>query len=106
MTTGRLTSMGAPRRFLTRRGEAFSDTQTTDTAPSPTRDTRAATRNQWLVLAAIGVFALAVRVTWVLAARRNFALKGDDFFYHWQANALADGMGFLNPLTWKALGRI
>ena len=81
-------------------------TPTTDGPPSPTPDPRAATRNQWLWLAALGVFALAVRVTWVLVARRDFALKGDDFFYHWQANALADGMGFLNPLTWKALGRI
>ena len=76
------------------------------TAESPTRDARSATRAQWWWLAALGVFALAVRVTWVLVARRDFALKGDDFFYHWQANALADGMGFLNPLTWKALGRI
>ena len=81
-------------------------TPTTDGPPSPTPDPRAATRNQWLGLAALGVFALAVRVTWVLVTRRDFALKGDDFFYHWQANALADGMGFLNPLTWKALGRI
>ena len=30
---------------------------------------------------------------------RDFALKGDDFYYHWQANALADGLGFINPLT-------
>ena len=50
--------------------------------------------------------ARGARVTWVLVARRDFALHGDDFFYHWQANALADGMGFLNPLAWKALGRI
>ena len=47
-----------------------------------------------------------MRVVWVLAARRNFPLKGDDYYYHWQANALADGMGFLNPFSWKALGRI
>ena len=81
-------------------------THSTDGPPSPTPDPHAASRKHWLWLAAIGVFALAVRVTWVLVARRDFALQGDDFFYHWQANALADGMGFLNPLTWKALGRI
>ena len=40
------------------------------------------------------------------SARRNFPLKGDDYYYHWQANALADGLGFLNPFSWKALGRI
>jgi Dolichyl-phosphate-mannose-protein mannosyltransferase len=57
-------------------------------------------------LAVIVVLALALRVAWVLVARRNFALHGDDYFYHWQANALADGMGFVNPFAWKALGRI
>jgi Dolichyl-phosphate-mannose-protein mannosyltransferase len=57
-------------------------------------------------LAAIVAFALVLRVAWVLIARRDFALHGDDYFYHWQANALADGHGFLNPFAWKALGRI
>ncbi len=57
-------------------------------------------------LVSITVLALVVRVTWVLVARRDFALHGDDYFYHWQANALADGMGFVNPLSWRALGRI
>jgi len=59
-----------------------------------------------LGIVVIGVLALTGRVAWVLLARRNFALQGDDFFYHWQANALADGMGFINPLSWKALGHI
>ena len=31
-------------------------------------------------LAIIAAGALAVRVTWVLVARRNFSLHGDDFF--------------------------
>jgi len=57
-------------------------------------------------MAVVAVVALGVRVSWVLIARRNFALHGDDFFYHWQANAIADGKGFLNPYTWKALGRL
>jgi hypothetical protein len=86
----------------------MTSTSTTDPTdvPPPTPDSRAPSRNQWSGLAALGVFALAIRMTWVLVARRNFPLKGDDFFYHWQANALADGMGFINPLTWKALGRL
>jgi 4-amino-4-deoxy-L-arabinose transferase-like glycosyltransferase len=58
----------------------------------------------WLFL--IGLGALVIRVAWVLIARRNFALQGDDYFYHWQANALADGLGYLNPFSWKGLGRI
>ena len=59
-----------------------------------------------LPLAGMGLAALAIRIAWVLVARRNFPLKGDDFYYHWQANALADGLGFINPLTWKALHRL
>ena len=76
-------------------------------SPDTTERSRSAFRRQPFAfgLAAIGLAALAIRVTWVLAARRDFALKGDDFYYHWQANALADGFGFINPLTWKALGR-
>jgi 4-amino-4-deoxy-L-arabinose transferase-like glycosyltransferase len=69
-------------------------------------DPRAASRAQWWALAAIGAAALVFRVGYVLVARRNFALQGDDFMYHWGANALADGRGFLDPLSWKALGRI
>ncbi len=57
-------------------------------------------------MVAITALALVVRVAWVLIARRDFALHGDDYFYHWQANALADGMGFINPVSWKALHRI
>ncbi|MDQ1432863.1 MAG: hypothetical protein QOF40_3465 [Actinomycetota bacterium] len=57
-------------------------------------------------LSVIVVGALALRIAWVLIARRDFALHGDDYFYHWQANALADGLGFVNPFAWKGLGRL
>ena len=36
-----------------------------DETSTPTHDPRAASRNQWLWLAAIGGFALVVRVVWV-----------------------------------------
>jgi 4-amino-4-deoxy-L-arabinose transferase-like glycosyltransferase len=65
-----------------------------------------ARRNFAVGIVIIAIVALGLRVAWVLIARRDFALHGDDFFYHWQANALAEGRGFLNPFTWKALGRI
>jgi 4-amino-4-deoxy-L-arabinose transferase-like glycosyltransferase len=71
--------------------------------PAPSRRDR---RRFAFGVVGVTLFALAVRVTWVLVARRNFPLKGDDYYYHWQANALADGLGFLNPFSWKALGRI
>ena len=74
-------------------------------SPPPTPSVRDRRRFN-LGVVGVTLFALAVRVVWVLAARRNFPLKGDDYYYHWQANALADGLGFLNPFSWKALGRI
>jgi 4-amino-4-deoxy-L-arabinose transferase-like glycosyltransferase len=81
-------------------------TATIDEPPAPVAAPRRTPRTGYLWLGAIGVLALVIRVTWVLVARRNFPLHGDDYFYHWQANALADGMGFINPLTWKALHRL
>jgi hypothetical protein len=57
-------------------------------------------------LAAITLVGLAVRVTWVLVARRDFALQGDDFFYHWQGRALADGFGYINPFAWRGLDEL
>jgi Dolichyl-phosphate-mannose-protein mannosyltransferase len=81
-------------------------TTTLTGAPAEETAPPANPRRYLIGLVAIAGLALVIRVTWVLAARRNFALQGDDYFYHWQANALADGMGFINPLTWKALHRI
>ena len=79
----------------------------TTTVSTPEAATPTSTRHTFGVgMVVIGLVAAVVRVTWVLVARRDFALHGDDFFYHWQANALADGKGFLNPYTWKALGRL
>src|SRR5215207_3733523 len=66
----------------------------------------ATSRRFWWGMAIIAAGALAVRLTWVLVARRNFSLHGDDFFYHWQANALAEGKGFLNPFVWQAVGTV
>ena len=56
-------------------------------------------------LTGITLGALVLRVVYVLTERRDFALKGDDYFYHWQGRAIADGLGFINPLTWQALDR-
>jgi len=62
--------------------------------------------NFWYGIAAITIAALAVRVTWVFVARRDFELQGDDFFYHWQGRALADGLGFINPFAWRGLDEL
>lgn len=57
-------------------------------------------------LAAITVGALVLRVAYILGARRDFPLKGDDYFYHWQGRAIADGLGFINPFSLNALDRL
>lgn len=75
--------------------------EVTPEPPPPPRSRRFA-----VGMAVTATLAAVVRVLWVLLERRNFELHGDDFFYHWQANALAEGKGFLNPYTWKALGRL
>ena len=71
----------------------------TTTLQSPEVTAPPARRNFVVGMTVITIVALAIRVAWVLIARRDFALHGDDFFYHWQANALADGKGFLDPFT-------
>jgi 4-amino-4-deoxy-L-arabinose transferase-like glycosyltransferase len=48
-----------------------------------------------LVVVVIG--ALALRVVYVLAYRRNFDPHGDAYFYHAGANLLAEGKGFISP---------
>jgi hypothetical protein len=50
----------------------------------------------WAVVA-IAALALAVRISYVLIARRDFEPGGDAFFYHAGANLLADGRGFISP---------
>ncbi len=92
-----------------RRRAAPRDAPLTTTVEPPEQHTAKRTRRSFgfgLGLACIALAALVVRVSWVLFARRDFALRGDDFFYHWQANALAEGKGFINPFTWKALGQL
>jgi 4-amino-4-deoxy-L-arabinose transferase-like glycosyltransferase len=50
-------------------------------------------------LATIAGAGLVLRIVYVLAARRHSPLRGDEIFYSFQANALADGLGFNNPIT-------
>jgi hypothetical protein len=45
-----------------------------------------------------------LRVWSVLAWQRGFELHGDQVFYHHQANALADGFGYVNPYALQGAG--
>jgi 4-amino-4-deoxy-L-arabinose transferase-like glycosyltransferase len=51
------------------------------------------------VVAAVG---LALRAIYLYAMARNVHGAGDWYFYHWQAQAIADGHGFIDP--WILLG--
>lgn len=52
----------------------------------------------WRWLVAITVAGLAIRVAYVLIARRDIVVGGDAIYYHFGANLLADGHGFIVPL--------
>jgi 4-amino-4-deoxy-L-arabinose transferase-like glycosyltransferase len=53
-------------------------------------------RTRWILLAIVAV-ALVVRVAYVLAAKPNDLLLGDQLYYSTQAQVLADGRGFEEP---------
>jgi 4-amino-4-deoxy-L-arabinose transferase-like glycosyltransferase len=57
-------------------------------------------------LAAIAVVAFGVRVWYVLTLARRNPTGGDPFYYHVQANLLADGHGFSEPFTFALTGRL
>jgi 4-amino-4-deoxy-L-arabinose transferase-like glycosyltransferase len=53
-------------------------------------------------LAAIAVLGLGLRAIYLYALARNVHGVGDWYFYHWQAQAIAQGHGFIDP--WVYLG--
>jgi 4-amino-4-deoxy-L-arabinose transferase-like glycosyltransferase len=66
----------------------------------------------WYALGAIAAGGLLLRL-WVVLVQRPTAdepggsaylLAGDAYFYHWQGRALADGLGFIDPYRWQAIG--
>src|SRR4051812_18592711 len=59
-------------------------------------------RSRWTVrwavaFAGIGLLGLAVRLTFLFAANYHIPILGDAFYYHYGANLLADGKGFIQP---------
>jgi 4-amino-4-deoxy-L-arabinose transferase-like glycosyltransferase len=53
----------------------------------------------------ITVLALAVRFGYAFLYRRHAQPTGDAYYYHYQANLLASGKGFINPDTYYFVGR-
>ena len=58
------------------------------------------------VLTAIAIAALAGRIVYVLTLADRDPTGGDPFYYHVQANLLADGKGFSEPFTFSQTGRL
>ena len=54
-------------------------------------------------LSAITAIGLVVRIVYVLGFRRDTTVGGDAYFYHYGANLLVHGKGFIAPLQYIAL---
>ena len=50
-------------------------------------------------LALIAAGALALRAYYTLVIAHNLSGPGDFYFYHWSANLIADGRGYIDPIT-------
>ncbi|MFO7590753.1 MAG: glycosyltransferase family 39 protein [Acidimicrobiia bacterium] len=66
---------------------------------APSRGPRLSTFHWWL-LGAIAL-GLVVRLIFVLHYKWDQAIAGDAAYYHFQANALAKGLGFVDPWSWS-----
>jgi 4-amino-4-deoxy-L-arabinose transferase-like glycosyltransferase len=53
----------------------------------------------WWIVAAMAL-ALVVRLAYAIAFKWNNPVGGDAAYYHFQANALAQGLGFVDPWSW------
>ena len=53
-------------------------------------------------MGAVAAGALLLRVVYVVTLARRNPTGGDPYYYHVQANLLADGRGFSEPFTWIA----
>jgi len=53
-------------------------------------------------LAAVAVVGIALRAAYLYGPARHVAGIGDWYFYHWQAQLIAQGHGFVDP--WVLLG--
>ena len=60
----------------------------------------------WIGLSAITLLALAWRVWYVDHERGRLLLNGDAAYYHWEANLVAKGYGFIDPGQFMFFGRI
>jgi MYXO-CTERM domain-containing protein len=77
-----------------------SPTLATTTAIPPSSSTRDGSDRRWQVaLALLALGGLAVRITYVLVAQNPRTPGGDAFYFHYGANLLVDGRGFIDPIA-------
>jgi 4-amino-4-deoxy-L-arabinose transferase-like glycosyltransferase len=62
-------------------------------------------RRYRLIFGAVVLGALVLRLVWVLAFQNIDELFGDAIYYHFQANELSEGDGFIEPFKSLAVGR-
>jgi 4-amino-4-deoxy-L-arabinose transferase-like glycosyltransferase len=67
-------------------------------APEATKDRVDRTFVWWIVGAM--ALALVIRLAYAIAFKWNNPVGGDAAYYHFQANALAQGLGFVDPWSW------
>ena len=65
-----------------------------------------ATRRFWIGLCAITGLGLAWRVFYDIHERHRIPLGGDAAYYHWDANLIAKGFGFIDPARYELFGNI
>jgi 4-amino-4-deoxy-L-arabinose transferase-like glycosyltransferase len=72
----------------------------TTTSPVPDASARRhPERGFWIGTSLCAAVGLAIRIAAVLG-RPNRSLGGDAFYYHWAANLLVEGHGFINPFLY------
>lgn len=74
-------------------------TPTAATSQAVQESTLGSERHFRTCLGAAAVIGLVLRATWVLATRHLY-LWGDAYYYHYQANLLAEGHGFIEPFIY------
>ena len=57
----------------------------------------AAERRWYVLLGLVLLLGLAIRVGYILIFKRHFVASGDAYYYHYGANLLVDGHGFIAP---------
>jgi 4-amino-4-deoxy-L-arabinose transferase-like glycosyltransferase len=76
-------------------------------APAAQAERAARDRRRFLVLlGVILVIAFAIRMAFILIRQSKAPLGGDAYWYHFQAQLVADGRGFLHPYEYFRNGRV